>query len=178
MLDRPARPVLLRSSVLAWLALLPACHDAPPATPDATTPDAAPADAPPIDGAPKFCDAETRDDTYTPGMVKLGANGYEFELVSSTPGPPRKGNNAWVLQLRHPAPLDGLHLRVVPFMPDHGHGTAVQAVVTPAGNGTYDVSPVNLFMTGFWSVGIDALDPAAGDAVLDHVAFLFCVNAT
>ncbi len=110
-------------------------------------------------------------------MVKIGANGYEFKLVSSTPAPPQKGNNAWVVQISHPGPLDGATLSIVPFMPDHGHGTAVVAVVTPTANGTYNVSPVNLFMTGLWSVRINILDPSAGNAELDHVAFLFCVSS-
>jgi len=142
---------------------------------DALRSDAA-VDAIPID-APKFCDSETRDDTYAAGLTKVGANGYSIVLVSSTPAPPQKGNNAWVVQVLHPAPVDGLHLRVVPFMPDHGHGTAVVPVITPAANGTYNVSPVNLFMTGFWSVRIDLLDAANQDTELDHAAFLFCVSS-
>ena len=172
----------LMNALALVLATTAACKDdARPATADAPEADAvatdAAVDAVPID-APRFCDSETRDDTYTPGMVKVGVNGYAFTLVSSVPAPPQKGNNAWVVQISHPDPVDGINLSVVPFMPDHGHGTAVQAVVTPTTNGTYNISPVNLFMTGFWSVRINVLDPAAGNAELDHVAFLFCVNST
>ena len=165
-------------SLMLVMALV-GCEDAGPAATDAALADgavdAAVADAPPLD-APMFCDSETRDDPYAPGMIKLGPNGYEFKLVTSTPGPPRKGNNTWVVQISHPAPVDGLALTVVPFMPDHGHGTAVVPVITPAASGTYSIAPVNLFMTGLWSVRITAR-AAAGSAELDHADFLFCVNS-
>lgn len=168
------------SLVFAFALAPSACKDSGQSAPDATLLDAftsdAARDAIPPD-APKFCDSETRDDTYSAGLTKVGGNGYSVVLLSSTPAPPQKGNNAWVVQVNHPGPIDGLHLRVVPFMPDHGHGTAVIPVITPGANGTYNISPVNLFMTGFWSTRIDLLDASNGDAELDHVAFLFCVNS-
>ncbi len=171
----------LRTIVTA-LALASGCDAAEPVAADAAAGaldagalDAA-VDAPPID-APGFCDSETRDDRYAPGMVKLGPAGYEFKLVSSTPGPPRKGNNAWVIQVSHPDPVDGLALSAVPYMPDHGHGTAVVPVITAAGNGTYTISPVNLFMTGLWSVRLTAREAGAGGAELDHADYLFCVSS-
>lgn len=169
------------SLIIAACIALGACTGSGHGAHDAALPDTAPVDAAidaiPVD-APRFCDSETRDDPYGAGLTKIGANGYSVVLVSSTPAPPQKGNNTWVVQVRHPDPIDGLHLRVVPFMPDHGHGTAVVPVITPGANGTYTAAPVNLFMTGFWSTRIDLLDAANGDAELDHVAFLFCVQAS
>ncbi len=124
--------------------------------------------------APGFCDNETRDDEYTPGMIKTGANGYDVLLLSSTPPPGAKGNEAWSIQVRDPsdAPRDGLTIQVIPYMPDHGHGTAVQAVVTPSANGTYGLDPLNLFMTGLWTITLRLVDGAQ----LDEVVFTFCVD--
>ncbi|MCX5741378.1 MAG: FixH family protein [Proteobacteria bacterium] len=173
----------LSHALLAFtLAITPACKgDASPTTDAAVAVDTPVAIDAMIDGAtidgPKFCDSETRDDVYVPGMIKVGDNGYAFELVSSTPGPPPKGNSAWVVRIRHPDPIDNLALTIVPFMPDHGHGTSVQAVITPMANGTYGIAPVNLFMTGFWSVRIGIADQATPATELDHVAFLWCVSS-
>lgn len=152
-----------------------------PAVPDAPVPDAPAPDVPPPDAAidaPMLCDSEPRDDTYVPGLTKIGAHGYRVVLESSTPGPPRRGNNDWVVQVLDPAsaPRDGLVIEVVPYMPDHGHGTAVQAIVTALGGGRYRIAKVNLFMSGYWTIRLGLVDSAMGPDELDDVTFAFCVN--
>ena len=71
-------------------------------------------------------------------------------------------------------PLDGVTIDVVPFMPDHGHGTSIDAVVTPAdsGAGEYSISRVNLWMPGLWQV---TLRTQAGGAT-DDVVLAFCIT--
>ena len=71
------------------------------------------------------------------------------------------------------APLDAT-ITVTPMMPDHGHGTPVEAVVTPSADtpGEYEISPINLFMAGLWEVTLD-LDLSEAS---DSVVFAFCVE--
>lgn len=160
--------------------------DAPPdasvGPADAALPDASPPDAPSaadaailVDAIPGLCDSEERDDDYAPGLMKVGDGGYRFILESMAPPPPRKGMSEWVLRIEDPTgvPVDALTLGVYPFMPDHGHGTGVRAVVTSMGGGRYDLNPVNLFMTGYWTIRIAARQ---GDVDVDQVVFSFCVH--
>lgn len=147
---------------------------------DAAPIDAAPPmpDAAPIDAAlSSYCSTEDRDDDYLPGMSKVGESGHTVVLVSSDPGPPAKGDSSWIIQALDPkgAAVDDLDVDAFPFMPDHGHGTPVTAIATPEGSGgRYEVSPINLFMTGLWTVRLALVDPDAGE--LDRVTFAFCVD--
>lgn len=160
------------------LVVASACSDSTPqvdASPaDATTDtgfDAAP------DGGiepPGICDAETRDDDYTPGMSRIGANGYTVILVDSSPPPGSSGNYTWQVRVLDPAqaPRDQLDLRVFPAMPDHGHGTS-PATVAPSGGGIYTISAINLFMTGYWTIRLGLRE---NEAELDFVLYKFCVD--
>ncbi len=128
--------------------------------------------------APSVCDRETRADTYQPGMTRTGDHGFTAALLGSVPGPPPRGNSAWDLRLTDAAAIarDDLALRITPFMPDHGHGTAVVAHVTAAGaDGRYHVAPVNLWMPGLWSIRVAVADAAAPTVELDAITFWFCV---
>ncbi|MBE7454709.1 MAG: FixH family protein [Kofleriaceae bacterium] len=126
------------------------------------------------DGDTVNCALEDRDDEFLAGMMKTGAGGVTVTLVSATPAPPARNDNAWELQLATPAgPFEGT-VQVVPFMPDHNHGTPIQAVVEPVAGtpGRFTASPINLFMPGLWEVTIRAT-PTGG--TLDAVVFRFCV---
>jgi hypothetical protein len=145
-----------------WLPLWTGCGD------DGAQPDAG-----------YNCELETRDDEYTAGMEKTGAGGMTFRLVSSDPAPPSRYDNTWVIEILDDtgAPLDGATVEVTPFMPDHGHGTGIAAVVTedPDVDGRYLVEPVNLFMPGLWEITIEAT-PAGGTAAdRDEAVFSFCI---
>lgn len=50
------------------------------------------------------------------------------------------------------APVDGLTINVVPWMPAMGHGTSVVPQITPMGNGKYVATDVVLFMAGTWQL--------------------------
>jgi hypothetical protein len=140
--------------------------------------------APPDLGGTATCASDTRAETYVPGLSQAGKDHlYMVKLMSSDPGPPIKGNNAWVIAVSDAAsgaPVDGLSIKVTPFMPDHGHGTQIKAAVTAMGGGQYGLDPVNLFMAGLWQVTIDltAGDVAdmASAATVDQVVFSFCVE--
>jgi hypothetical protein len=126
------------------------------------------------DTGASVCELETRDDEFAVGLSKAGAF-VTATFVSADPAPPQRGDNSWVVSLSdsNGAALDGLEIAVTPMMPDHGHGTPVVAEVTETGNaGEYSVTPVNLFMVGYWEV---AFDVTAGDEQ-DTVTFGFCVE--
>lgn len=142
------------------------------------------------DAAPPFavCAHETRADSYSAGMLKTGKNGnLTAELLSSDPGPPIRGSNAWRLMVKDSAgnPVDGATIAVTPYMPDHSHGTSVRAVVCPGvddacktaaplPSGTYSIAPLYLFMAGLWQTTLDIR--SADDTVTDSVVFSFCVD--
>jgi hypothetical protein len=120
------------------------------------------------------CRFDHRAMTYAAGMKLAGDSGaLSFAIETATPAPPLKGNNSWTVQILDGsgAPVTGATMTAVPFMPDHGHGTQVTPVVTPAGD-AYTVAPLYLFMPGLWQVTLTATS-AAGD---DSVKFDFCIE--
>lgn len=120
------------------------------------------------------CEDDARGQTYMPGMSQMGKlSTLKFELVTSDPGPPVKGNNSWLVKISDPSgnAVTGATLRVTPFMPDHGHGTAVKAKISESAKG-YTVTPLYLFMGGIWQVTIDATT----DKLSDSTVFSFCIG--
>jgi YtkA-like len=127
------------------------------------------------DAALFSCDTETRAVAYTPNLSRVSPSGaFSAVLVASDPGPPAKGTDTWTVRIldQGGAPLDGLEMTALPFMPDHGHGTSVKAVVSPLGGGTYTVAPLYLYMPGYWEVTLN-LKTAAGTK--DSVMFPICI---
>jgi len=50
------------------------------------------------------------------------------------------------------APVDGLDVVIVPWMPAMGHGASVTPVLEAMGKGVYDFTDVSLFMPGEWQL--------------------------
>jgi hypothetical protein len=121
------------------------------------------------------CALETRADEFVAGMEKLGLGGARVVLVSSDPSPPARNDNTWTLQIQNEVgdPLEGATVDLVPFMPDHQHGTPIRAEITDMGGGAYEAAPVNLWMPGLWEVTV-SVDDGAGFA--DEVVFAFCID--
>ena len=71
-------------------------------------------------------------------------------------------------------PVDGAKLTVTPFMIDHGHGSAVTPIVTPAGDGKYTISKVYLSMAGLWRITVSVVPPAGTAAT--EVTYSFCLD--
>jgi hypothetical protein len=130
---------------------------------------AAPADAAPGGGADQFvdCSTDTRAMPYQSGMQVMSKMGlFTLTLVESVPGPPVKGTNVWTVKVTETAsgaPMDGLSIGVVPWMPDHEHGSKV-VEVTPAGAGSYTLQPVHLYMSGSWDVQFTIAGPSTDTA--------------
>ncbi len=115
-------------------------------------------------------------DTFSAGLEKSGKAGkLTVTLESAEPAPPEKGDNLWTIRVTDPggAALSDATITVTPFMPEHGHGTSVQAVATPKGDGRYELFPVNFLMPGKWEITLD-VGLAGGQS--DSVLFTFCVE--
>ncbi|MEO7112148.1 MAG: FixH family protein [Polyangiaceae bacterium] len=132
-------------------------------------------------GAPvALCATDSRAQTFTAGMAEPGASGtYSVKLASINPNPVFKGNNAWTIQVvdKSGAPVSGATITVKPFMPDHGHGSSITPqVAAGADPGTYDVTLLNLFMPGIWTVTVVVTTGTAPSTVSDQSVFTFCVG--
>jgi hypothetical protein len=133
-------------------------------------------DAAPNEQDASACATDPRASPYTPGLTRPSQHGkFVAQLQKSDPAPPAKGDNTWDIRLVDATgePVEGARIDVMPFMPDHGHGTSIDAVVTPAssGGGQYSISPINLWMPGLWQVTLRA----EADGVTDDVVFGFCI---
>jgi hypothetical protein len=133
-------------------------------------------DAGASDAAVVSCQSDPRVDTYVANLAKRSSGGtFTGTLVASDPAPPAIGTNTWTLRIddANGQPLANATVDVKPFMPDHGHGTSIRPVVTagPA-PGTYQVTPLYLFMPGVWRVTVSV---QVGTAPADTVDFFFCV---
>lgn len=158
-----------RTPRIARLALFAAAALATPACGPASssdTPDLLPA---------ATCTADARGEKYAAGMQHVTTNKlYTVVLVSSDPGPPAKGNDTWIIKVTDAAgaPVAGAKVSVLPFMPDHGHGTSRVVDVTDQGGGQYQLTPLNFFMAGVWRTTV-TIDAAAG---VDQALFYFCIE--
>ncbi len=122
----------------------------------------------------KECSEETRAETYVSGMHKKSGD-HTITLVNADPGPPEREDNVWELEISTSAgPMEGATVSVTSWMPDHGHGSAVDAVVTEEGTaGSYVVDPVHFQMAGFWEVTVKV--EASG--IDESVVFGFCIES-
>jgi hypothetical protein len=166
------RRLLRCSPLLFWVAAgaaLPACHSNGENTG-------------PMDADFVSCTGETRATPYQPGMQATAANGaFVLKLLSNTFTDPSgktkdqaftKGIDVWKVEAdlaSTMAPMDGLTISVDPEMPDHNHGTTPVGVMPVGNGGLYTISPVNLYMAGYWVVtfAIDGPLPADADAGAD-----------
>ena len=121
------------------------------------------------------CAAEKRADVFQAGLKKATSSGVSVSLVEASPAPPSKGDNLWTLRLADAqgAAIDGATVTLVPFMPDHGHGSAVKPTVTSTGSdGKYSVSRVYLPMAGFWEITVTVVRAGAAE----EARFGFCID--
>ena len=132
-----------------------------------------PADGGGSDADVVTCQNDPRVDSFAANLTKKSAGGtYQIVLMSADPAPPAIGVNTWTIKAIDGAgnPMANPDLKVLPFMPDHGHGTSVKAAVTAQPDGTLSVTPLYLFMGGVWRV---EFNPQSGSA--DPADFFFCI---
>jgi YtkA-like protein len=97
----------------------------------------------------------------------------DISLWTAPAQPPQRGDNSVKLLVTSAstgAPVDGLTVSVVPWMPAMDHGTSVPPTVTPEGGGVYIVDHVSFFMAGEWE-----LRTTFSDSVNDRVEPTFDV---
>ncbi len=139
-------------------------------------------DAPENDGAAGSlsgdvsCAADPRVDAFRQGMSKTGERGVlSFQLLTSEPAPPAKGDNAFELRItdENDEPVD-VALTVELSMPDHGHGSPVAPKIGFEDE-KFRVAPLDLFMAGVWQIDLFA---ASGDDAtpVDAARFFFCIE--
>lgn len=163
---------LARIAALAALAGVLGCSSSGGGDAPAPTPDAGEVDS----GVAVTCQNDPRVEAYVANMKKASPSGaLAVTLVSSDPGPPIRGTNTWIVRVTDGAgaPVSNAALSVVPFMPDHGHGTSVKPTITAEADGRYRITNVYFFMPGVWrvTVGVPQGDAGATEAATFH----FCV---
>jgi hypothetical protein len=143
------------------------------------------------DGQFVDCSKETRATPYAPGTVVASTDGkLKVTLVDNRPGPADannppgnwvKGSNTWDLSVSDGAgqPLDGLDIQAVPRMPDHMHGTSITPITNDEGQGQYQISPLYLYMGGYWQITLNIRSPVDSGTSFglagDSVVFSVCI---
>ncbi len=125
------------------------------------------------------CTGDPRAETFYVGLDHHGdAGNLDFVLESADPAPPARGDNTWIVQVSAMSagvvgsPVTGVQMAVTPFMPDHQHGTPIPVVVTPMPTaGQYQLSPINMWMPGYWETTIQAQLNTTSDSTV----FKFCI---
>jgi hypothetical protein len=119
-------------------------------------------------------------DMYHANLVKAGRDRVlTFTLVESDNAPPSRGNNSWQLKITKmdQTPVKG---EITPKieMPHHTHPPSKAPEITyDAAKGLYNVTPVFLFMPGYWSAEFTAYELGRdAEAPLDRGTFYFCVD--
>jgi hypothetical protein len=138
------------------------------------------------------CTKETRATPYAAGTLERTGQ-LAVTLIDNRPGaadaqnPPGtwvRGSNTWDLQVRDGSgqAVDGLTIEAVPKMPDHGHGTSITPVTTDEGGGRYVISPLYLYMSGYWQITLNISAPLSdgGSSTSqihpDSVVFNVCIS--
>lgn len=124
------------------------------------------------------CQNDSRVDQYVANLAKASSDGaLKVTLVSSDPAPPAVGTNTWTIKVTDGtgAPMSNAPIKLDPFMPDHGHGTSVEAGIAAQPDGAYTITNLYLFMPGVWRLTFSL--PGAPDAGPGpSVQFFFCVS--
>ena len=104
-------------------------------------------------GADGGCQAPSGE-CFRLGWVVSGAR-LTAELLEAEPTSPVKGSNAWTVALTDDAgeSLTGCAIHLVPYMPDHGHGSnEVDSEELEATPGRYLLEGFELSMPGYWQL--------------------------
>ena len=128
------------------------------------------------------CAAETRATPYSAGMSETSISGaWTVKLLNnifvldgkSLSEAPAKGTDTWNIEVLDAsgAPTDGVVTGVSPWMPDHRHGTT-PVMVSAAGAGTYTLTPLYLYMAGYWEITVNL---AGTGSAADSAMFPICV---
>jgi hypothetical protein len=122
----------------------------------------------------RVCELEDRTDAFAVGLEKQGEYAV-MRLADAMPARPYRGDNVWLFDVTDldGNPMEDMQLRVTTWMPDHGHGSNVDPVVSFAEDGQLRIDGLNLHMAGYWeiTVGITMAEEQA-----DEIVFAVCVE--
>jgi hypothetical protein len=174
------RFVMVASSCCAVaLAALGACSSTSTPSGQPPPPPPPPQDAAAVDTGVVSCQNDPRVDAFAADLTKKSASGaLTATLLSATPAPPALRTNSWTVKLVDAtgAPISGAALSVVPWMPDHGHGSSVVPQVTAGAAGSYTLDSLYLFMPGVWRITLGVMPDAGMPNPDDEVQFFFCIE--
>jgi hypothetical protein len=87
-------------------------------------------------------------------LVTQATTGGLTVSVWSSPQPPAVGLAVFRFTFTDDvgAPVDGLSINVLPWMPAHGHGGSTHPTATATAPGEFLVQPVSFFMSGAWQL--------------------------
>ena len=111
---------------------------------------------------------------YTVALVSVSAMPMDAPVVSS----PAVGFNTFVVAVRDAggaAPAGLTMTAEKPVMPKHNHGVATFPVVVDQGGGSFEVSAINFFMSGYWELTLNLLPEAGSGGAADEVVLTLCV---
>jgi hypothetical protein len=126
------------------------------------------------DGATTTNDAALTFEGAAIATTTATPSGWSISLRSS-PATPTRGTNALELQVRDAsgAPVHGLAIDVVPWMPAMAHGASLTPTTRETSDGTYVVSNVATVMPGSWELRI-TMTTEDGSAV-DHATLTISI---
>lgn len=171
----PPKRVLGACLIWAGLIGMPGCHEHGH---DHTGTAQIPADGGAADlrsdasGPSTLCTDPRADPWLLPLTKSTSGGGFRVSLLEGSPAPPAIGKNTWTLRVTNTSgqPVSGLSLSVHPYMPDHGHGTALPDVIAGTESGTYQIRAMDLFMAGVWQVEV-----SLGTVQSDLIVFTYCL---
>lgn len=105
------------------------------------------------DAEEAFCAGDPRVQPLV-GVVERPGMSLVARRDGSTPAGSARGLYTWTVTVRtETGPLpEGATLTATPRMPDHGHGARRPPVVRALGGGRFEVSALDLYMDGVWTV--------------------------
>ncbi len=92
--------------------------------------------------------------TGAPSLTVASGSGQLSIGVWWSPPQPTVGYDATQLAITDTtgAPVTGLTLAIIPWMPAHGHGASVLPTVSETAPGVYVATPLDFFMAGDWEL--------------------------
>jgi len=127
------------------------------------------------------CDEEPRADAFSGDLEKTGDAGLAiFTLHSIDPEPSDIGDNDWQMSVRSAVgdtPLSGCDLDILPFMPDHEHGSN-QPHGVEGEPSHYSITGLRFIMPGYWqnTATITCPENENGGEMTDTTIYGFCVE--
>jgi hypothetical protein len=109
-----------------------------------------------------------------PALTVASASGQLSIGIWWSPAQPTVGYDATQLAITDStgAPVTGLTLTIIPWMPAHGHGASVEPTVSETAPGIYVATPLDFFMAGNWELMTSIARSADGGADADSAGSL------